>query len=399
MPILAPFEAFARDAAALNVEEDESRLPVRWLAAAQVATRLADSRPQDRKSLLRIWVLQQAADGADGVWSALAVPGIPVRDLASAAAALCSIAADMERGAALNLAYSTVTHTRIALMERGPAGARGLATFQQARVLREMGLLEEASDTYQAAREDAIRAKDAELEARTYIGESGLHGHRGNYPAVIACSKRALDLLTPTSEYRALAHNDLMIAAMAAKDFRLAFEHGWKAFDAAASDAERRAAAVSNLASLALRTGRFAEARRGYLCVLGMTELERIVLPTLGGLSLLSAATRDVAELRRVAATIKLRSAIGRQPYEIARVRLELAQAWEELGELEEADQCLASARDLAAAHGFHEVRFRSELLGEAIAAARANVHDAGLSVSVARFSDLPADAAVLAPA
>ena len=50
----------------------------------------------------------------------------------------------MERGGALNLAYSTVTHMRISMLERGPAGARGAATFQQARILRQMGLLEEA---------------------------------------------------------------------------------------------------------------------------------------------------------------------------------------------------------------------------------------------------------------
>src|SRR5688572_10648151 len=154
MPILAPFEAFARDATALNVEEDESRLPIRWLAAAQVATRLADARPSERKSLLRVWTKQQDAEGADGVWSALSVPGIHVHDMPTAAAAMCAIASDMERGGALNLAYSTVTHMRIGLMDRGPASARALCTLQQARVLRQMGLLEEAQDTYEAARSE-----------------------------------------------------------------------------------------------------------------------------------------------------------------------------------------------------------------------------------------------------
>src|SRR6185436_10138013 len=130
MPILAPFEAFARDAVAIKVDEDETRLPVKWLAAAQIAARLADSRPAERKALLGTWIRQQAEDGDDGIWSVLAVPGIPVQDLSSASAALCHMAADMERGGALNLAYSTVTHMRISMLERGPAAARGAATLQ-----------------------------------------------------------------------------------------------------------------------------------------------------------------------------------------------------------------------------------------------------------------------------
>jgi hypothetical protein len=59
-------------------------------------------------------------------------------DLESAVRALCAIGAEMERVGALNLAYTTVTHSRIAVL-RGPAAVRGLAAVQQARVLRQMG--------------------------------------------------------------------------------------------------------------------------------------------------------------------------------------------------------------------------------------------------------------------
>jgi tetratricopeptide (TPR) repeat protein len=262
MPILAPFEAFARDAVALNVEEDESRLPIRWLAAAQVASRLADARGAERKQLLATWVRQQAEDGPDGVWSALAVPGVPVRDLASASVALCRIAEDMERGGALNLAYSTVTNMRISMLERGPAGARGAAAWQQARILRQMGLLEEAQDTYECAQEDAVRAGDSELEARALLGQAIVAGQRGNYPEVRTAAARALKLVPADSPLAADAHNDLMIAAMAAREFPAAFDHGWKGYDAAGADDTRRASMIINLSSLALRTGRLVAARR-----------------------------------------------------------------------------------------------------------------------------------------
>jgi tetratricopeptide (TPR) repeat protein len=402
MPILAPFEAFARDAVALNVEEDESRLPIRWLAAAQVASRLADARGAERKQLLATWVRQQAADGPDGVWSALAVPGIPVRDLPSASAALCRLAEDMERGGALNLAYATVTNMRIAMLERGPAGARGAAAWQQARILRQMGLLEEAQDTYECAQEDAVRAGDKELEARALLGLAIVAGQRGNYPTVRETAGRALALVPERSSIAADAHNDLMIAAMAAGEFTEALEHGWRGYDAVV-DSERRATMINNLSSLAFRKARFTAARRGFLAAYALTKVAHQQLPALGGLALVCAATENRAELNRVASTIAQVTASTPLRYEVASVWFELAQAWKETGNLEKANECLARAHDLAVAHGFHEVSFRSELLAEALEANRtpaaSSRPDDRFELAIARFDELAVDESALVTA
>jgi tetratricopeptide (TPR) repeat protein len=333
------------------------------------------------------------------VWSALAVPGIPVRDLASASAALCCIAEDMERGGALNLAYATVTNMRIAMLERGPAGARGAAAWQQARVLRQMGMLEEAQDTYECAQEDAVRAGDKDLEARALLGQAVVAGQRGNYPAVRDAAQRALALVPADSVTAADAHNDLMIAAMAGRDFATALEHGWRGYDAATTDVDRRAGMVTNLASLAFRMGRYGAARKGYLASLNLSSAERICLPTLSGLALVDAASNDLDELRRVAAAIARKSTTSTLPFEVAVVHFELAQAWQQLGESEKSDECITRARDLAVAHGFHEVAYRSELLGEAIAAhatAAKTRRDARVESGVARFDELPVDEAAL---
>jgi hypothetical protein len=189
-----------------------------------------------------------------------------------------------------------------------------------------------------------------------------------------------------------------MIAAMAMRDFPAAFEHGWKGYDASANDIERRATMVANLSSLALRKGRFRAARRGCIATLGMTQLERIVLPALGNLALVAAAVDDVRELGRVSSMIDRASVSSFLPYELARARFELAQAWQQVGELEKSEQCLTGARDLARAHGFHEVSFRSDLLAEAIAAARtqASVGDPRIEHSIARFGELSVDEQIL---
>ena len=159
-----PLEAFRRDAEALNVEEDESRLPIRWLAAAQLAHRLADATDAERKQLVNTWVTQtRAAEDSDGVFTALAMPGIVVRDLASAGETLVAIATQARTGGALYLAYCIATNTRLALTARGPAGVRARATIQQAETLRAMGLAEQTRQTFEAALEDAIRAGDEPL--------------------------------------------------------------------------------------------------------------------------------------------------------------------------------------------------------------------------------------------
>jgi hypothetical protein len=113
----------------------------------------------------------------------------------------------------------------------------------------------------------------------------------------------------------------------------------------------------------------------------------------LGGLALVSAATRDVAELKRVASKINSSFASAAFPYELARARFELAQAWKETGDLDKAEQCLSAARELADAHGFHEVTFRSETFGEALAAARneeQSVINDLVERSIARFDEIP---------
>ncbi len=397
MLMLAPFAAFSQDADVLAALGDSSLLPMRWLAAAQVAARLADARPNDRAELLRTWSEQQHDEGSDGVWSALNVPGIPVRDIKSAVRALCAIGEEMERVGALNLAYTTVTHARIAVI-KGPADVRGLAAVQQARVLRQLGYHEEASDTYEAARLDGKKANDPELMGRALLGEAALAAQQGNVPRALKTAQKAIKILPLDSSYIADAHITMMAAHSKQGNVGSALEHGWHAYDESAQDRDRRASVIGNLATLAFRMGRVTAARRGYVAALGLSEAERIVLPSLAGLALLSAITRDLDELRVVAHRIELRAAMSVQPYEVARALFELAEAWQQAGQREEAEQCLTRARDLALRHGFHEVAFRADLLGEALAAVTTPPSiDATAELGVTRFEELAIEHVVLA--
>lgn len=161
-----PFEAFCLDARFLNVEEDESRLPIRWLAAAQVAARLGQATRAERKQVLKVWIDQTAAAARDehGVWTALTVPGIEIRNLGTAGAALIAIGSDALAAGGKYLACCIATNTRLALMEAGPVERRVYATLLQADSFRAIGKLDEARMTYEAALDDAVRARDAEAE-------------------------------------------------------------------------------------------------------------------------------------------------------------------------------------------------------------------------------------------
>jgi tetratricopeptide (TPR) repeat protein len=287
---------------------------------------------------------------------------------------------------------------RISMLERGPAGARGLATFQQARVLRQMGLLEEATDTFQEALEDGIRSQDAELEGRAFQGLAAVAGQRGNFPEVIAFSKKALASLPNASPYAALGYGDLTIAYGRMRDFSAALENGWLGYDASAADVDCRAGIVCNMAGLALRCAQFDAARRGFIAALGLSQLGRIQLPALGGLALASAGVRDTVELGRITDMVSRAPAAAAHPYELAQARFELAQAWQEIGDLQKSTECLTGVRDLCTTHGFHEISFASEILADALEAARRNlVRDDRFNAAIARFGELPAHEHLLA--
>jgi hypothetical protein len=163
-----PFEAFCLDAKVLNVEEDESRLPIRWLAGAQVALRLGQATQRERRDLIRLWAKQAADDSnpdAQGVWQAIAVPRITVRDLTSAAETLLAMANECHAGGAVHLAYCLALNTRLALLDHGPVHVRAKATRKQAELLNTLGFVIEAGDTYSEARDDAVRAGDRVAEA------------------------------------------------------------------------------------------------------------------------------------------------------------------------------------------------------------------------------------------
>jgi tetratricopeptide (TPR) repeat protein len=189
---------------------------------------------------------------------------------------------------------------------------------------------------------------------------------------------------------------------MAAGEYTEALEHGWRGYDAV-SDAERRATMINNLSSLAFRTGRCTAARRGFLAAYALTKVAHQQLPALGGLALVCAASKDRAELGRVASTVERVTSSTPLRYEVASVRLELAQAWQETGDLEKANECVARAHDLAVAHGFHEVSFRSELLAEALEATRTAAArsrpDSRFELAIARFDELTVDESALVTA
>jgi hypothetical protein len=137
------------------------------------------AEPRDRRKLVATWVKQAKLDGPDGVWSALAVPGITVTGAETACETLLLLADNMVGGGAHHLAYATVTNVRIAMLDSGPAGLRAQSAVRQAEILQAMGMPDEATDTFECAIEDAIRGRDSETEARARRGMQAVRDAAG----------------------------------------------------------------------------------------------------------------------------------------------------------------------------------------------------------------------------
>jgi tetratricopeptide (TPR) repeat protein len=347
---MTPLASFAADA---DVIGDDAMDP-RWFAAAQFAQRLMFASDRDRRALLRRARAHDEWHLFDGV------PGPLTPVVASRACR--RVVDDMERAGAFHSAWATLSALRVSAAETSDAES-GECAAQMGRVARQMGKLDTAADCYEAAAEDAEAANDDALRARVVGGAGSLAFVRGNYPEGRRCFEQVLALAPPGSPLRMNAHQGLTLTALKVGDPAAALTHAWAALDLSSAGDEPRAESLVYLGNVAQRLGRHSEALRAYWACLAVYPPLRIQMPALRAAVRSLAAVADWGGVRTVA--LRLRALVGTsaQPYEDAMALVELAEAWHQAGEREEAEECLAGAVDLGERHGFHEVTVRADAL------------------------------------
>ncbi|MCU0648843.1 MAG: tetratricopeptide repeat protein [Gemmatimonadaceae bacterium] len=258
--------------------------------------------------------------------------------------------AEMERAGALQLALTTVSRLRDAVSTSDLAG-QAQATAHFGRVLRQLGALDQAKESYERALSSAKKVGDAGLTAHALLGLGTTAHHRGNYPVADSAYRRALTVAPRDSLYEFGANQGLMITRAVLGNLADAFRFGWRAYDLARDNAEQSAEILVNLSGLALRVGSPDSAANGFQVAYHRTTLERVRLPALRGAARAAALRGDKWELEVVTERARVEGMRSSMPYEYARML-------RSVGDDELATSLADEATVLADRFGFHEVPF-----------------------------------------
>jgi tetratricopeptide (TPR) repeat protein len=265
--------------------------------------------------------------------------------------------ADMERAGALQLALSSVSRLREALPATDVA-AHVQATAHFARILRQLGALDQARESYELALASAKKIADAGLTAHALLGLGATAHQHGNYPQADAAYRRALTVAPRGSRFEFGANQGLMITRAVLGKLADAFRFGWRAFDLASDTEEQSAEILVNLSRLALRVGAPGSAANGFAVAYRRSTLERIRLPALRGAARAAAILGDRWELEMVTERARVEGMRSSMPYEYAVMLADLVVAWRAVGNDELANSLAEEATVLADRFGFHEVSF-----------------------------------------
>lgn len=387
LPLQSPLEAYRADLSRHPNRTDFGRSDTVWLLVAHCLHRLSRAQGDARRSIA------ENCATAIGDLATTVSPDTPeetamLAELSKLRSSLGAI--DTKRGAssvidsarvlgrqmadagALWLAYSTLGHGRLA---GTVASVRdlGLAMADQAWVARTLGDLDSADDLYDEVSSAGTANNQVELRARALLGKGVVARVRGNYPSARKNFRAGLALAESAQldDLTAIAHQGLLIAAVAAADYQTALIHGWAAFELASNIPSQQAEILINLSHVSLLAGQARAARSGFLASMSRSDSPRVRLACLGGAALASATIGDAVMLSKLTASAEDIMSPTAFPFETASALRSLYQAHELSGDSAAAEEYRVRARSLARRNGFFEVVLATE--GRAVETPRAH--------------------------
>ncbi len=360
---LTPLQAFAEDARhASERASDAIDDLVTWLSVAQSADQLSlltgDAR--DAALVRAERLLVPFADQRPSMRHDVLPP--PSDQLGQVAEHFRVAAEAMEKAGCFELAFTTVSAI-CRLTSRADYVSAALATVHLGRIARQMNDLSTAEDCYTSMLDSSLRERDGPLAARGHIGLALLQDMRGNLPAAEAGYLRALEVAVPMGAAYVAACQGAMTMAIARERLADALLYGWKLHDATASDLDARAAALSDLAVVALRAGFIDAALKGFEHALTLSQVPRIHMVTLAGAIRAAARRGNASQVMQYDVDLRKDIARANLPHSATLVLLCAAEAWAAIGQHGVAGERLAEGVSLASRFGFHEYVFKAEQL------------------------------------
>lgn len=246
-----------------------------------------------------------------------------------------------------------------------------------------------AQSYYENVEQVGRRLQSAELRTRASIGYAIVARLRGNFPASRLAGQHAARLARRhrLTHLTALAHQTLMIAAVAAGDMDEAVEHAWKAYENVRGDAIAEGIRLVDLAQLFYDRGHASIADAGFRAALERSLPARVRLPALGGAALVAAQLGRNSEVHRITDAVRSLGETVTLPYVTAGSWLDAAEACYRIGANERGEALRLAAEQTAGAHAYHELLHRAQILTQNLAALTAP-RPTGLSEKSAAIAD-----------
>ncbi len=240
---------------------------------------------------------------------------------------------------------------------------RGRVEAVRARLAWKAGDLDASTERYRRVAIAARRERSDELKVRALIGQAIVARHLGNYPRNRERARRAAVLAERRGMIRlaAAGYQLLAVGFAVARDFGTALPLAWRAYVHSIGDPMMESEDLQVIGQIFLDLGHPVPAAAAFRAVIARAPADRLLVPSLGGLAVAAARTgaRDVVS--EVADVVASRVRAGATPYVIASVQLELADAWEQLGDAARAAEARRIALGIALEHRFHEIAHHAE--------------------------------------
>jgi tetratricopeptide (TPR) repeat protein len=254
-----------------------------------------------------------------------------------------------------------VVETALALNDGTSATEEIAGLLQRARVMRLLGRLQEARDSYRTAGSRAANAGDRHSVLLSRIGEAIVKKHLGSLPE----SERALRAIVREAEelqdidVQARAHHDLGAVLIHMGRGREALGSLYQAFELYARQTHKLRA-LSDLGEALKREGRYGSARDAFLLVLEQGRSDELKVLAMIALLELSALLDDrlgfARWLRQVGQMVD-----SIPPERQADFHLQSGLGWAAFGEQRNAERSLRKAISTAEQYHLHEYEFRAE--------------------------------------
>ena len=338
-----PLEAHRRDIDRLGGRTSFGPNDARWLDTAFLLHRFIDAPFHERNELATAIARLLAPEIELTFWQA----GL-------------ELAHDMEEAGALHLCY-----TWLFSLERLVPDSRviddGRVRATRARIARKLGAVDLALELYGEVERLGEERAEPELTARAWIGYAVAASERGNLPEARRWYREAALVADDTgcAEQASLAHQGLLISSAVAGDFNEAIVEGWRAYVSANGNAARQAEILGNVSQALYDMGHHSVALRGFAAVIAQASHVRVLLPALGGVAMAAAALRRPGVVHTAATRAEALMSSGWH-HPVALTLLDLADAYDRLGDPRAANSYRARALSIAEAHGLNRLALRA---------------------------------------